>query len=59
MIISGGDGYQLAWEAGLNNKDVHESKQQYPQTLNVIANLISDKQEWTIAAPRTLWHWKR
>ncbi|MGF1789358.1 beta-ketoacyl synthase chain length factor [Photobacterium profundum] len=59
MILSSGDGYQLAWEAGLKNKNVQESKQQYPQTLNVIANLLSDKQEWTITAPRTLWHWKR
>ncbi|PSW06876.1 beta-ketoacyl synthase chain length factor [Photobacterium lipolyticum] len=69
MVLTGGDAYQLSWEPGSNQTAVRPpqapfskeklSKEQLPQSLDVIANLLSKNNTWSIAARRTHWHWKR
>ncbi|WP_299019778.1 beta-ketoacyl synthase chain length factor [uncultured Photobacterium sp.] len=55
LILSNGSQYQLSWQAGDQS---FPSSATLPQTLDVIANLVSGSHAWTIDGKRTQWHWK-
>ncbi|MGF1759100.1 beta-ketoacyl synthase chain length factor [Photobacterium sagamiensis] len=74
MVLTGGDNYQLSWEPGSRQtvagspqeplskqllSKAPSPEEQLPQSLDVIANLLSNHNTWTIAARRIHWHWKR